>query len=169
MTSKTLPTKIILFSALFTYSWIVSQSYMYVIALENVQMAMDAPSYIELRQLLDTSFKANFKFAMIGALASNLLLVIFTARNYRSPFFIAATLSFLALIVDTLLTLKGNVPLNELINTWTTTNYPADWSETRADWLRIFHYRQIANGSGFVILLAGTIFGLRDTSYMRNQ
>ncbi|TGL31334.1 DUF1772 domain-containing protein [Leptospira koniambonensis] len=153
-------TKIILFTALFSYSWVVGQSYMYVIALEDVQMAMDAPAYIELRQLLDTSFRANFKFVVIGALASNLLLVIVTVRNCRSLLFITAALSFLALIVDTLLTLKGNVPLNNLINTWTATSHPGDWSNIRANWLQIFHYRQMANGSGFVILLAGAIFGL---------
>jgi hypothetical protein len=162
--TNNLPTKVLLFTALFTYSWIVSQSYMYVIALENAQMAMDAPAYIELRHLLDVSFRANFKFVVIGALASNLLLVIATARNYRSALFFAAAFSFLALIVDTLLTLKGNVPLNDLINTWTATGYPVDWSQTRSEWLRIFHYRQVVNGSGFVILLAGAIFGQGSSS-----
>ncbi len=156
--------KIILFAALFTYSWVVSQSYMYVIALENVQMIMNAPAYIELRHLLDASFRANFKFVLIGALASNLLLVVMTIRNYHSMLFIAAAFSFLALLVDLLLTLKGNVPINDLINTWTATNHPMDWSATRSEWLRIFHYRQIANVSGFVILLAGAIFGLRSSN-----
>lgn len=153
-----LTTKIILFATLFAYSWVVSQSWMYVIALENVQLAMGAPSYIEVRQLLDTSFRANFKFVVVGALVSNLLLVLVTVRNYRSGLFVAALFAFLALVVDTVLTLKGNVPVNDLINTWTATSHPANWAETRAEWLRIFHLRQIANGSGFVALLAGSIF-----------
>lgn len=153
-------TKVILFAALFAYSWVVGQSYMYVIALENVQMALNAPSYIEIRQLLDASFRANFKYAVIGALVSNLLLVIATVRSYRSVLFTASVISFAALIVDTLLTLKGNVPLNDMINTWTAANHPVDWSNTRSEWIRIFHYRQLVNVSGFVILLAGAIFGL---------
>lgn len=151
-------TNIILFSALFAYSWIVAQSFMYIIALENVQLAMDAPSYIELRHLLDTNFRANFKFAVIGALVSTLLLVLVTAKNYRSGLFAAALFGFLALVVDLIFTVKGNMPINELISTWTSTNHPANWSEVRAEWLRFFHYRQIANGSGFVVLLAATIF-----------
>lgn len=158
MTTR-LVTNVILFISIFAYSWIVGQSYMYIIALENVQMAMDGPSYIELRQLLDASFRANFKFVIIGALASNLMLVILTARNYRSVRFFAAALSFLALVADTLLTLKGNVPLNDLINTWTAASHPVDWPQTRAEWLRIFHFRQVVNISGFVILLAGAVFG----------
>lgn len=157
MTHK-LATRVILFGALFSYSWIVSQSFMYAIALENVQLAMQPSSYIELRHLLDASFRANFKFAVIAALASNLLLLIVTIRNYRSGLFIAAALSFVALIADTLLMLKGNVPLNNVINTWTAASHPADWTSVRAEWLRIFHFRQLLNGSGFVILLAGAIF-----------
>lgn len=153
-------TKIALFGALFAYSWIVGQSYMYVIALEKVQMAMAAPSYIELRQLLDATFRANFKFVVIAALATNLLLVIVTARNYRGILFVSAAISLCALVGDTLLTLRGNVPINDLINTWTPSKHPADWTESRSEWIRIFHYRQLLNVSGFVILLAGGIFGL---------
>lgn len=157
--NSTLPVKVILFAALFAYSWIVSQSFMYVIALEKVQLAMDAASYIELRQLLDMNFRATFKFAFIGALLSNLLLVLVTVRNYRSLLFVASSVSLLLLIGDTVLTLKGNVPINDIVNTWTASSHPASWSETRSDWLRIFHYRQLLNVSGFVILLAGAVFG----------
>lgn len=156
---NTLVKRIILLAAVFSYSWVVSQSFMYVIALENVQLSMEAASYIELRQLLDTSFRANFKFVLVGALVSNLLLLIVTAREYKSVLFVTAAIAFIGLITDTLLTLKGNVPINDVINTWTAASHPADWHRTRAEWLTVFHCRQLANGTGFLALLAGLTFG----------
>jgi hypothetical protein len=45
--------------------------------------------------------------------------------------FITAIVAFVALITDVLL-MKGNMPINNLINTWTADNYPANWVEYRA-------------------------------------
>ena len=153
-------TKLLLFLTLIAYSIIVAQSFMYIIALKDVQNRMGAGSYIELRKLLDNSFRANFKFAVYAALVFNLLLVVSTSKYTGSLLFISSLIAFIALITDTLLTVKGNLPINGLINTWTVQSYPENWVTYRAKWLQIFQYRQIANITGFTCLLAGTIFGL---------
>ena len=153
-------TKLVLFLTLIAYSIIVAQSFMYIIALKDVQNRMGAGSYIELRKLLDNSFRANFKFAVYAALVSNLLLVMCTAKHTGSLLFISSLIAFIALIADTLLTVKGNPPINDYINKWTAQNHPANWDTYRAKWLQIFQYRQIANITGFISLLAGAIFKL---------
>lgn len=154
-------TKILLLLTLLAYSIIVGQSYMYIIALKHVQNSMQANSWIELRKLLDAGFMANFKYAVYAALLTNLLLVITTIKNPGSLLFITAAIAFVALIADTLLTVKGNMPINTLINSWTADNYPANWAEYRTKWLQIFQYRQIANITGFVSLLVGAAFGTK--------
>lgn len=151
-------TKIMLLLTLLAYSVIVGQSYMYIIALKDVQNNMQADSYIELRKLTDTAFRANFKWVIYAALLFNLLLVISTIKNPGSLLFITIVIAFLALITDTLLAVKGNVPVNDLINSWSADNYPANWADYRAKWLNIFQYRQIANITGFVSLLIGAVF-----------
>ncbi len=153
-----------LFKALFlftllAYSIIVSQSFSYIIALKNVQLSLNANSYIELRKLLDVNFRANFKYAVYAALIGNLLLVITTMETPSNLLFISATIAFIALIADTLLTVKGNLPINDIINTWSSDNYPTNWMDYRAKWLTIFQYRQIANIIGFVSLLIGAVVG----------
>lgn len=150
---------LILFLTIFAYSVIVSQSFMYIIALKNVQKAMGAASYIELRKLMDAGFRAKFKFAFYAALICNLMLVISIANDPGSLLFICSTLAFLALILDVVLALQGNAPINNLINSWTAENHPADWATYRKKWLTIFQYRQIANITGFTSLLIGAIFG----------
>ena len=153
--------KIPLLLTLLTYSIIVSQSFMYILALKDVQLSLDANAYTELRKLIDFSMRSNFKYVIYGALFANLALVISNIRNPGSLVFIAAAVAFVALTIDTLLTVKGNLPINDAINSWSADKYPADWTDYRDRWFAIFRYRQIANITGFVSLLVGAVFGTK--------
>lgn len=152
-------TKIIFLCTLIAYSIIVSQSFMYMVALRQVQLKLKPGSYTEFRKLIDASMRSNFKYAVYGALLTNLILVILTFQFPGSLWFITAAISFICLITDTFLTMKGNMPVNNAINDWTVDNYPSNWEEYRARWLYIFKFRQIANIIGFISLLIGAVFG----------
>lgn len=152
-------TKILLFGTLLAYSIIVSQSFMYILSLKDVQMNLQAGTYTEVRKLIDASMRSNFKYVIYTALLANLLLVISTIKTPGSFVFIASSIAFIALVADVLLTLKGNLPINDVINTWTADNVPADWTSIRANWFRIFQYRQLASITGFVSLLTAAVFG----------
>lgn len=154
-----MPNKIILLSTLLAYSIIVSQSFMYILTLKNVQLNLEVSSYTELRKLIDTSMRSSFKYVIYAALLTNLLLVVSTIKNPGSLLFISATIAFVALIADTLLTVKGNLPINDIINTWSSDSYPTNWTDYRAKWFNVFQYRQIINIVGFVTLLIGAVFG----------
>jgi len=150
---------IILLITLLTYSIIVSQSFMYILSLKNVQLNLEVNSYIETRKLIDTSMRKNFTYVVYAALLINLTLVVVTIKSPGSLLFISAVIAFLALIVDTLITVKGNLPINDIINTWSSGNYPSNWADYRVKWLCIFQYRQVANITGFVSLLIGAVWG----------
>ena len=152
-------TNIILLSTLIAYSMIVSQSFMYIFSLKQVQLGLEASPYIELRKLTDTSMRNNFKYAVYAVLLTNLLLVIVTGKDAGSLLFITSAVAFVAVIADTLLTVKGSLPINDTINNWTMDHYPADWADHRKKWLEIFRYRQVANIIGFLSLLIGAVFG----------
>jgi len=150
---------LILFLTLVAYSIIVSQSFMYILALKDVQHNIEATTYIELRKLIDFSMRSNFKYVVYAALLTNLLLVVSTIRQPGSLVFITSAIAFITLVIDTFLTVKGNLPINDIINSWTHDNYPTNWSEYRAKWFHVFQYRQIANITGFLSLLIGAVFG----------
>lgn len=76
----------------------------------------------------------------------------------KNLLFISSVIAWILLIVDILITLKGSMPINNKINSWSTENYPADWEMCRTKWLTLFHKRQIANIIGFLSLLAGAVF-----------
>jgi uncharacterized membrane protein len=152
--------KLVLLPTLLAYSIIVSQSFMYILALRGVSLRLDALTYIELRKQIDQSMRATFKYVIYAALLLNLLLVVVIAvSNSFSVLFFASVISFIALVIDTMITVKGNIPVNNIINNWTANDHPANWSDYRTIWLRYFRYRQIANIIGFVSLVAGAVFG----------
>lgn len=150
--------KLILFITLLSYSFIVSQSFMYILALKNTQLGLGAGSYVEVRQLIDANMNSTFKYVVYTALLSSLALVILNFKTPSSIIFISASIAFVALVVDLAIMLKGNMPLNEVINTWSPENYPSNWKEIRAAWFTFLQYRQIANILGFLSLLIGAVF-----------
>ena len=152
-------TKIIFTITLLAYAIIASQAFMYILSLKQVQLNLGANAYTEIRKLTDISMRASFKYVIYAALLANVMLVIATAKTPGSLVFITATIALVALVAEILLTLKGNLPINDVINNWSADNYPANWAAYREKWFTIFQYRQIASITGFVSLLIGAIFG----------
>lgn len=154
-------TKIIFAITLLAYAMIASQAFMYILSLKYVQLNLGADSYTEIRKLIDTSMRLNFKYVIYTALLANVLLVILTAKNPSSLVFITAAIALVALVAEIILTLKGNLPINDIINVWSADHIPANWSEIRDKWFTIYSYRQIASITGFVSLVIGMVFGAK--------
>lgn len=154
-------TKIIFTITILAYAMIASQAFMYILSLKQVQLNLNAGSYTELRKLIDISMRASFKYVIYAALLANVLLVISTIKTSTSLVFITATIALVALVAEILLTLKGNLPINDVINTWSADTIPANWTSFRDKWFTIFQYRQIASITGFVSLVIGAVFGTK--------
>ena len=132
---------------------------MYILALKQVQINLSPSSYIELRKLMDTAMRSNFKYVMFTALIANVVLVAINFKQPGSVIFVTAVIALICLVADFVIIIKGNMPINDVINSWSVSNYPSNWAEYRNNWLRIFQYREAAAITAFVSLLIGAIFG----------
>ena len=150
---------LVLFFTLLAYSIIVSQSFMYILALRHMQLHLAATEYIAVRKLIDAGMNARFRYVIYAALLLCLLLVIVCAISGSGVLFLSACIAFVALVADTFITVKKNLPINAEINRWENDNFPGNWEKYRSRWLMFFQYRQILNITGFVCLLAGVVFG----------
>ncbi len=150
--------KILIFLNLLVYSVIVSQSFMYMIALRNVQESMGAASYIELRKLLDRNFLKKFKPVVYSALLLGLALLSAAVFQSSGILLAGCSIAFAGLLTDVVLIIKGDMPINRIINSWTLETFPANWVEYRSKWLYWFSWRQVANISGFITLLIAAVF-----------
>jgi len=150
--------KIVLLLTLLLYTIIVSQSLSYIISLRNVQQHLNAPAYIAFRKLTDKNFNAKFRYVIYASLFANLLLLVMCSIHFSGLLFTGVVISFVALLTDTLFAVKGNMPINTIINTWTPEQYPSNWADYRTAWMKIFSIRQALNITGFISLLAAAIF-----------
>lgn len=126
-----------------------------------MQLKLDRNSYTEIRKLIDSSMRASFKYVIYVALLANVLLVIATAKTPCSLVFWGAIIALFALVAEILFTLKGNLPINNVINTWSADSTPANWATFGGKWFTIFQYRQIASITGFISLVIASIFGTK--------
>ena len=151
-------TQIILLFDLLLYSIIAAQSISYIISLTDVQQKMNVNEYIVFRKLTDKNFRLKYAKVVYATLLSSLALVIITIMHFNLLLLVCAVIALLAFVIDIMITVKGNLPINDIINTWTAESYPANWNEYRQKWLDFFRLRQIVNLVGFVSLLLGVVF-----------
>lgn len=154
-------TKIIFTITLLAYAMIASQAFMYILSLKQVQLNLAGNTYTEIRKLIDSSMRVSFRYVIYAALLANVLLVIITAKTPGSLVFISASIALLALVAEIVLTLKGNLPINDVINTWSADGIPANWASFRDKWFTVFQYRQIASITGLISLIIGAVFGVK--------
>lgn len=152
--------KVTLFITLLMYAFIVGQSFFYILALSNATKKMQAIAYIETRKLIDAELQSKLSLVYYAALAASILLTAFSVVNPNGILFINSVIALIALVIDVAVAVKGNVPLNKTINSWSETQYPDNWQQVRSKWFSIYHVRQVVNIMGFVSLLAGLVFGL---------
>jgi hypothetical protein len=152
--------KITLLITLILYAGLISQSLFYILAMSNVTKRLPANAYIQTRKLLDQNLRLSLPFVYYSCLLASIALMAFSVTNPSGILFISSIVSLVAIVVDVVLTLKGNVPVNSIINTWTESSYPENWTHYRSKWLSIYKIRQTVNIFGFVALLFGVVFGL---------
>ena len=150
--------RIAIVASLIAYAIVVSQPIFYIVALGRAQRALSAAAYIELRQRINSVMTRRVPVIYLGALATVLLVLVLSLRIRSWGGLITATLALLCLVVDIILMIRENVPINGVIDQWSTTNYPKDWESHRAKWFEIFAHRQIVLLVGFVALLIGAVF-----------
>jgi hypothetical protein len=151
-------TQVVLFLALFAYSFVVSQSFSYIISLRNVLGRLDANSYILMRKLIDENFRAKFKYVFYSTWIFVPVLCIVSAVEKDFFVFTCALISLAGYLADTIFMLKGNMPINNTINSWNNESYPSDWDRYRQLWFRAFTKRQVSNTIGFISLLVAAVF-----------
>ena len=150
---------IIVFINLLLYAILVSQSFSYIIALGNVQKNLSPVTYIEVRKLLDRNFRKKYTWVVYMVLVSTTLLSVLCSVQPDCLLFITSVIAWIALIIDVLLAIKGNMPINATINNWTEETYPRNWNEYRKKWFSIYTKRQVVTIIGFLSLLTGVVFG----------
>ena len=152
--------KITLFITLVMYALVISQSFFYILAMTSTLKKMQVSTYIETRNLLTNTLDVPLRWVYYITMAATVLLIAFCVVNPSGPLFICATIALVALLADALLAVKGNIPLNKFISSWTSANYPPNWKQYQSKWFTLYRVRQALNITGFISLLGALVFGI---------
>jgi hypothetical protein len=151
--------KVIQFANLLAYGFVASQPIFYLLAMSKAQKSMRPASYTELRNLLDNSLQYSLRIVYYSTLVTSLAWFVCTLRHGSGVLLISSTIALASFLIDMFLLLKGDMPINKIIQTWSPEHYPDDWEAYRSKWFWYYHRRQLADIIGFTSLLAGACFG----------
>ncbi|HZR82916.1 MAG TPA: hypothetical protein VFD92_17605 [Candidatus Binatia bacterium] len=146
-------------TSLAAYSVVASQPLAYIFFMTAAQRALSAPAYVELRQRINPVMNRRVPAVYLVALATVLLLLALALAAGRWSLVATTTAALLCLVVDTAFMLRENAPINGIMDRWSPSAPPADWSDYREKWFAVYAYRQIAVLVGFLSLLVGAVYG----------
>lgn len=155
---RTMLLNFVFFLTLFFYAFTASQPLFYWMAVTGASRNMGAPAYIEMRNRIDDQMRKRGPLVYYSTLVATLALAVFATIQGEPVVRMVSYIASMGLVTDIMLMMKGNIPINAIIQNWTPERYPADWQIYRDRWLKIFGYRQIALCIGFFSLLAGAVF-----------
>jgi hypothetical protein len=151
-------TRIAILANLIAWSIVVSQPISYLLVFTNAQRALSAPAFIELRQRINAVMTRRVPVIYSITLVTVLVLLVLSWRIESATLLATTAIALLCLLADVAFMLRENVPINGVIDGWSTTRYPQDWETYRTSWFAIFAYRQVILGVGFVSLLVGAVY-----------
>jgi hypothetical protein len=85
------------------------------------------------------------------------VLATFFARTVPAAFLLSV-LGLVLIIGDMAVTLKGNVPINRVVQSWQPDAPPPEWREIRDRWERLHSIRTALIVAGFAFLAASVVF-----------
>ena len=144
------------FLHLVAYFFIASQAGYYLLCFYQVLKKLPPEKFVEIRQLTDPLIERPLRFFYVSGLLLSLIL-IFWSPSVESP---AASLSLiiagLLLIIDLVLAMKFNVPINKVINKLQGDEI-RNASALQGQWLHYIYIRILIALVGFIVVMAGLL------------
>lgn len=137
------------------YAFVASQHFFFLFALGRVSLGLSGPAYAALRQQINAVITPRIMRLYPTTALIALALAGLGLLEGRGRLALGALVSAACLVVDLVLAVKGNVPLNTIMNGWRPDALPEDWPIVRARWHDVFTVRQVVLSVGFVALVVG--------------
>ena len=152
---KMTTTKILKLLQMIVYLIITSQLVFYMLILSESLKHVSLASFIDIRKAVDGLMEGGFKIIYYSGLILTLAVVILSAKKPDSLLFITSAIALVCLIIDVTIAMKGNVPINALINAYTPGDTSQNWSALRLEWLRLINIRGAFISVGMVSQFVG--------------
>ncbi len=119
--------------------------------------SLDGATYLAVKQAADREFPKVAKPLLLTTLAATVAFVVTAAAQGRMIVTVLAVVGLLALISVLASILRGDIPINQEIATWTAATLPASWVQTRHRWETFFVVRTLANLVAVAVLASAAV------------
>jgi hypothetical protein len=128
--------------------------YLYLMGDAMKQVSLD--NFFEQRKIVHALVMKKHQPVYYICLALSLLVIILTIKQPSSMVFICSCIAFLCLIIDIVIAMKGNGPINNASENY----FPGaagNWEAMRLQWLKFINIRGVFSSIGFLSLMASWV------------
>lgn len=128
-----------------------------VVALNPALRALDAPTYVTVKQSADLYFPALMKPLTLTGLGALLAQTAIGGLDGNAGAAIPAALGLVAAVAALVVVFRGDQPINDRMAAWAVGDPPTDWSTWRSRWEQYFRVRTLATMVAFLAALTGLV------------
>ena len=138
---------------------LASQGIFYILGLAQAVKKISIQAFAEQRNAIDDSIAIKLKFLYYSALVVGIVVLILIRNEYSSLRFLCIALSTFFTLIDILLALRFNIPINNAFRSYPKAH--VDWNGLRATWVKFLIIRGLFSIAAMIMLLfAGSLMGL---------
>lgn len=128
-----------------------------VVGLNPALRSLPAGGYVPMKQALDQSMPRLAKPLTLGALIGSAALTGLALATGESRIGLLSAGSTAAMLVVLAAVIRGDVPINRRMATWSADDPPADWRRSVLTWERYFAVRTVAVSISFACAAVGAL------------
>lgn len=132
---------------------LAGQAFFYTIGGAAGLKSVSASTFIEQRKAIDIVIGPYLRVIYPATVLISLAVLVLLRQQVNSLAFVLSTLTLLLVLIDIAFAVKGDIPLNNQINSWSPSVYPANWATVRNQWFYYMQWRQVCSIGGLVCVL----------------
>lgn len=147
------------FITLSAYFIIAAQGAFYHLALGKVFMKIPTTSFLELRQVIDRYIRGPLQVLYLGTPLLILIGIVLGVWQVSLIASLSKSIALLLLLMDIRLIIKNSEPINQLVNRLIDLPHVEGADNLQHVWVQAMLRRGYFNGTGFIVLIFGQVFG----------
>ena len=150
--------KIIRLIHLALYFIVAVQLTFYVYLMSDALKQISISSFIEQRKVVHPLMSARHQWLYYAVLILSLVMVLWSFRTETKWTFVSFLIAFFCVVADVLIAVRGNGPINSLIQATPMSASNIDWELLRERWLEFINLRGVIIMAGMLSLFVGLVF-----------
>lgn len=150
--------KIIRLLHLVVYFFIAAQLVYYFYLMGDALKQVSIGTFLEERRVVHPLVVKKHQMVYYFGLFLSLLMVVLAQRQQSPLTLVTCSIAFVCIVAEVIISLKGNAPLNTLVQQYSLVDTTTDWEAVRRKWIELIKIRGLLITIGILSLFAGLVF-----------